>query len=234
MQEWQFFEWRRVLLAHTDTLLLSNLCEQQQQAVLAPGCSSCSRSAPWGVVQLLARPPSRDPCSCWSAATQHSRRTARKHSGDLGAIIMETKYVQVTNNPLHPIHPSSNHLTPLCNFTCSDTSTRDQWQVCNLCHPAQLSSQPWYLECVQLMRWRPVQGSVDPSLQLFTVYSFVCPYVLMKDYTFKQWHDPRLLTNAKRWHKPIKTGAYELLRLWTTSHSSHWHLANCLYISCQK
>ena len=144
MQEWQFFEWRRVLLAHTDTLLLSNLCEQQQQAVLAPGCSSCSRSAPWGVVQLLARPPSGDPCSCWSAATQHSRRTARKHSGDLGAIIMETKYVQVTT----PCTPSlfQPPLTPLCNFTCSDTSTRDQWQLCNLCHPAQLSSQPWYPE----------------------------------------------------------------------------------------
>ena len=128
---------------------------------------------------------------------------------------METKYVQVTNNLLHPIHPSTTPLTPFCNFTCSDTSTRDQWQLCNLCHPAQLSSQPWYpeLSVCSLCAGALCKGQWT---QVCNFLLFILLYVLVywsRDYSFKQWHDwmTRLLTNAKRWHKPIKTGTYELL-----------------------
>ena len=138
---------------------------------------------------------------------------------------METKYVQVTNNLLHPIHPSSNHLTPLCNFTCSDTSTRDQWQVCNLCHPAQLSSQPWYPElsvcslCAGALckgQWTQVCNFLLFILLYVSVYwSRITPSNndMIHDYRPMQ---KMTQTNQNR-------------SLWTNSHSSHWHLANCLH-----
>ena len=111
------------------------------------------------------------------------------------------------------IHPTSNPLTPFCNFTCSDTSTRGQWQLCNFCHPAQLSSQPWYPELSVCSLWTGAQCKGQWT-QVCNFLLFILFYVLVywsRDYTFKQVHDSRLLTNTKKWHKPIKTVTYEVL-----------------------